>query len=77
MGLSNVATGASTPISIALGGLVIDFVNSAAGGVGPGPRAAYLVGAALYVVAAVLLRPVAEPPRAGTAMSGRAAATPA
>jgi len=63
MGLSNVATGASTPISIALGGVIIDFVNTAAGGVGPGPRAAYLVGAALYIVAALLLRPVVEPRR--------------
>ena len=76
MGLSNVATGASTPISIAVGGLVIDLVNSAAGGVGPGPRAAYLLGAALYVVAAVLLRPVEEPPRR-PAMSGRTAETAA
>jgi MFS family permease len=63
MGLSNVATGASAPISIALGGVIIDVVNTAAGGVGPGPRAAYLVGAALYVVAALLLRPVVEPRR--------------
>lgn len=63
MGLSNVATGASTPISIALGGLITDAVNTAAGGVGPGPRVAYLVGAALYVAAALLLRPVVEPPR--------------
>jgi MFS family permease len=63
MGLSNVATGASTPISIAMGGLIIDLVNTAAGGVGPGPRVAYLVGAGLYVVAAVLLRPVVEPER--------------
>jgi MFS family permease len=63
MGLSNVATGASTPIAIALGGLIIDAVNTAAGGVGPGPRVAYLVGAGLYVVAAILLRPVVEPER--------------
>lgn len=67
MGLSNVATGSSTPISIALGGLLIDAVNTAAGGVGPGPRVAYLAGAALYIVAAILLRHVREPPRARAA----------
>ena len=60
MGLSNVATGASAPLSVAIGGLVLDVVNASAG-VGAGPRAAFLVGVAFYVVAGVLLRPVKEP----------------
>ncbi len=63
MGLSNVATGSSIPISIAFAGLIIDLVNQAAGHVGPGPRVAYLVGTLLYFVAAGLLRRVVEPPR--------------
>jgi MFS family permease len=63
MGLSNVATGASTPLSIAIGGLIVDGVNSVAGVAGPGPRAAYLAGVVFYLVAAVLLRPVVEPDR--------------
>jgi MFS family permease len=63
MGLSNVATGASTPISIALGGVIIDVVNTMVGHVGPGPRVAYLIGAAFYLVAALALRRVVEPRR--------------
>ncbi len=62
MGLSNVATTASTLLAVASGGLVLDAVNASAG-LGAGPRAAYLLGAAFYVVAAITLRPVVEPPR--------------
>ena len=62
MGLSNVATGASSPIGVAIGGLVLDAVNKAAGA-GTGPRAAFIVGAVLYVGAALLLRPVDPEPR--------------
>ena len=62
MGLSNVATTASTIFAVMTGGLVIDAVNTALG-VGAGPRAAYLLGAAYYVVSALSLRPVVEPPR--------------
>ena len=62
MGLSNVATTASTLAAVATGGLVIDLVNGMAG-VGNGPRAAYLLGAAYYIVAAITLRPVVEPDR--------------
>ena len=62
MGLSNVATGASTPIGIAVGGLILDAVNRSAG-VGSGPRAAFLVGACLYGVAALFLGPVDPRPR--------------
>jgi MFS family permease len=70
MGLSNVATSSSTLLAVASGGLLLDAVNIALG-VGTGPRAAYLLGAAYYVIAALTLRPVVEPPRvaghAGTA----------
>jgi MFS family permease len=62
MGLSNVATTASTLLAVASGGLVLDAVNASLG-LGAGPRAAYLLGAAFYVVAAITLRPVVEPPR--------------
>jgi len=62
MGLSNVATSSSTVFAIMTGGLVLDFVNGVAG-LGTGPRAAYLLGAAYYGVAMILLRPVVEPDR--------------
>ena len=65
MGLSNVATGSSGLLATVVGGLVLDWVTSAAGPAA-GPRAAFLVGVALYGVAALLLRPVVEP-RRGTA----------
>jgi MFS family permease len=62
MGLSNLATGASTPLGMALGGTVLDLVNESRGTLDVGPRAAFLVGAVLYLVAAATLRPVREPP---------------
>jgi Na+/melibiose symporter-like transporter len=62
MGLSNVATSSSTVFAAMTGGLVIDLVNNALG-LGTGPRAAFLLGAAYYLVAMVLLRPVVEPDR--------------
>lgn len=65
MGLSNVATGASTPLSIATGGLVVDVVNTMAGFTGPGPRVAFLLGVVFYIVSMFLLRPVVEPRRRG------------
>jgi predicted MFS family arabinose efflux permease len=58
MGLSNVATGASSPIAVAVAGLLIDGVNSATGVLGTGPRVAFLLGVVFYVLAALLLRPV-------------------
>ena len=51
MGLSNVATTSSTVIAVATAGLLLDAVNIGLG-VGAGPRAAYLLGAIYYVVAA-------------------------
>ena len=62
MGLSNVATGSSTLFAVATGGLLLDAVNAVAG-TGTGPRAAYLLGAAYYLVSVLLLRPVEEPDR--------------
>jgi hypothetical protein len=66
MGLSNVATGSSTVLAVASGGLLLDATN-AAFGFGTGPRAAYLLGALYYVVAMLLLRPVREPRRSSAA----------
>ena len=57
MGLSNVATGASAPVSVFIAGFVIDGVNSAAG-LGTGPRVAFIVGVVFYGLAALLLAPV-------------------
>ncbi len=62
MGLSNVATTSSTVIAVATGGLLLDAVNVGLG-LGAGPRAAFLLGAVYYVIAAFTLRPVIEPPR--------------
>jgi MFS family permease len=61
MGLSNVATGTSGLLAVTTGALMMDAVNIAFG-VGTGPRAAFLLGLVYYVVAAILLRPVKEPP---------------
>jgi MFS family permease len=64
MGMSNVATGASTPISLAIGGLLLDAV--ATGGNEPfSPRAVFLLAVVVFAAAAVTLRPVVEPRRAG------------
>jgi hypothetical protein len=52
-------------LAVASGGLILDFVNNIAG-VGSGPRVAYLLGAAYYIVAILLLRPVQEPRRGGS-----------
>lgn len=62
MGLSNVATSSSSVFAAMTGGLTIDLVNNTLG-LGTGPRAAFLLGAAYYIVAMVLLRPVVEPDR--------------
>ena len=57
MGMSNVATASAGAFALIIGGPLIDIV----GGVdetGAGPRAAVAVGAVLFVLAALLLRPV-------------------
>ena len=64
MGLSNVATTSSTVIAVATAGLLLDTININFG-LGLGPRAAYLLGGVYYVIAALTLRPVVEPPRSG------------
>jgi MFS family permease len=69
MGLSNVATGSATPISIAIGGLVLDAVTRA-GYEAASPRVVFLLGAVAFVLAAITLRRVVEPRR------GRMAAVP-
>ena len=69
MGLSNVATTSSTVIAVATGGLLLDAVNITMG-LGTGPRAAYLLGAVYYVIAAITLRPVVEPPRSERRAAG-------
>jgi MFS family permease len=62
MGLSNVATGSSPLFAAAVGGLVLDFV-AARSTDELGARAAFLVAVLLFGIAAILLRPVVEPPR--------------
>ncbi len=62
MGLSNVATGSSTLFAAAIGGLTLDFVAARFSDEW-GARAAFLVAVVLFAIAAVLLRPVIEPPR--------------
>lgn len=69
MGLSNVATTSSTVIAVATGGLLLDAVNIALG-LGTGPRAAFLLGAAYYVISAITLRPVVEPPKSERRAAG-------
>ena len=71
MGLSNVATGASGPVSVAVGGIIADTVNRVAG-MGVGMRVSLLVALGMYVLAAVALRPVVEP-RPGRAARREAA----
>jgi hypothetical protein len=59
MGLSNVATASAGAFALVVGGPVIDIV----GGVeesGAGPRAALTIAVGLFVIAALLLRPVVE-----------------
>ena len=68
MGISNVATGASTIVALIVGSIALDAFN-ASFGIGAGARAAYLIGAFGFVIGALLLRPVVEPPRRGAAAS--------
>ncbi len=63
MGISNVGTAAAGPLAALSGGIVLDILNDAAGDPGPGPRAAYLVGVAFFLLAALALHPVDATPR--------------
>jgi MFS family permease len=62
MGMSNVATGSATPISIAIGGLVLDAVTSA-GNEPLSPRVVFIIAVLAFGLAAVTLRKVVEPRR--------------
>jgi MFS family permease len=69
MGLSNVATTSSTLFGVATAGVVLDLVNRATSE-GVGPRAAFLLAAGYYVISAITLRPVVEPPRSERRAAG-------
>jgi len=69
MGLSNVATTSSTLFAVASAGIVLDLVNRATTE-GVGPRAAFLLAAGYYVISAITLRPVVEPPRSERRAAG-------
>lgn len=58
MGISNVVTGASVPLAVALGGVTMDEVG--AFDFALGPRAAFALGVLYYALGALLLRPVDE-----------------
>jgi MFS family permease len=73
MGMSNVATGSAAPISIALGGLVLDAVTSA-GSEPMSPRVVFLIAVGTFIAAAVALRPVVEPRRGRAPEAAPAAA---
>jgi MFS family permease len=62
MGLSNVATGSAAPLSVAIGGLVLDLV-AGAGYEALSPRIVFVLGVAFFGIAALTLRPVVEPRR--------------
>ncbi len=73
MGMSNVATGSAAPLSIAIGGLVLDMVTGA--GYEPlSPRVVFMLAVAGFALAAVTLRPVVEPRRSRIPAVGAAAA---
>jgi hypothetical protein len=62
MGMSNVATGSAGPVSIAVGGVVLDLVTSA-GNEPLSPRVVFILGVVFFTAAALTLRPVIEPRR--------------
>jgi MFS family permease len=62
MGMSNVATGSAGPLSIAIGGIVLDLVTGA-GHEALSPRIVFSLGVVFFLVAAITMRPVIEPRR--------------
>ncbi len=72
MGISNVATASAGIFATAFGGSLMDFVGGAER-TGTGPRAAMWLAVGCYVLGAILLRPVREPPRRAAAADGPAA----
>ena len=63
MGLSNVATQSSTTIAVIIGGLMLDAIARATLSPGTGERVILFVGVLYYVLGALTLRSVIEPPR--------------
>ncbi|HEY7937879.1 MAG TPA: MFS transporter [Candidatus Limnocylindrales bacterium] len=59
MGISNVATASASIFALALGGTLMDAVDRSLGS-GLGPRAAYGLAVAFFVIGGLLLRPVDE-----------------
>ncbi len=74
MGISNVATASAGVIALAIGGTLMDLVGGPERD-GSGPRAALGLGVALFLLAALLLRPVDERRREGEAPLREPAAT--
>jgi MFS family permease len=72
MGISNVATATAGIVAVMTGGLLMDTMNEVLG-YGIGPRWALGLAAVYFVLGALLLRPVIEPPRAPEAASATAA----
>ena len=68
MGMSNVATGSASPLSIAVGGIVLDLVTSA-GHEPLSPRVVFILAVGFFATAAVTLRPVVEPSRGSAALA--------
>jgi len=64
MGISNLAVGLAGPTAGFVAGPLIDLVGGVAE-TGEGPRAAFLVGSLLFILAAAFLRPVDPRPREG------------
>jgi MFS family permease len=64
MGISNVATASASIFALALGGTLMDTVDRLIGP-GVGPRAAYGLAVAFFIVGGLLLRPVDEHRRHG------------
>ena len=64
MGLSNVATQSSTTIAVIIGGLLLDVIARMALGPGTGARVILVVGVGYFVLGALALRAVIEPPPA-------------
>jgi MFS family permease len=71
MGMSNVATGSASPLSVAIGGVVLDFVTRA-GHEDLSARIVFILAVAFYAVAAITLRRVVEPHRDRLAVVGAA-----
>jgi MFS family permease len=62
MGLSNVATQSSSTIAVIIGGLLLDAIAGTALGPGAGARVVLFVGVGYFVLGALALRAVIEPP---------------